>query len=87
MPKYEVIRPWHGVQRGDVIETVKEINRLFAPNVRLVGNPARSEKSAPAAVDKKAIMARLNELKIRYDGKADPADLLALLPDGDPLKA
>lgn len=33
MPKYEVVNPWFGVKKGDLLEGVGE---MFLPNVRLV---------------------------------------------------
>lgn len=35
MPKYEVVTPWFGVKKGDVIET-DTLNPIIAPNVRLL---------------------------------------------------
>lgn len=39
MPKYEVIRPWHGVAEGDVVE-LKELHPALKANVRPVKGKA-----------------------------------------------
>lgn len=37
MAKFEVIRPWHGVSKGQIIE-VDRIHPAFKPNVRPLGS-------------------------------------------------
>lgn len=39
MPKYEVIKPWHGVRAGQIVE-LKEVHESLAANVRAVGDGA-----------------------------------------------
>lgn len=91
--KYEVIRPWHGVQVGDVVE-LKQLHPALKTNVRPIrasaaklepatpdGNAAKDAKAAKDAVTK-----RLKELEIEFDGRKGADELVALLPDGDPLK-
>lgn len=42
MPKYEVVNPWFGVKKGDLLESVGE---MFLPNVRLVTANSSNEDS------------------------------------------
>ena len=93
MPKYEVIRPWFGVRRGDVVE-FKELHPSLKSNVRpLNGQAAELVPATPAAgTGSKApvkgdIAKRLKELGIDFDGRKSADELAELLPDGDPLKA
>ncbi|OAE52873.1 glycoprotein [Achromobacter insolitus] len=39
MPKYEVIRPWHGVKAGDVLE-LSRVHPALKSNVRQLGSEA-----------------------------------------------
>lgn len=52
MPKYEVIRPWYGVAKGDVIE-VSELNPVIAGSVRLISEGALTPATPEAAVPKR----------------------------------
>jgi hypothetical protein len=85
--KYEVIRPWHGVKAGDVVE-LKQLHPALKTNVRPIqGGAAKLEPATPGGAPKKGdIIKRLKELEIEFDGRASADDLAALLPDGDPLK-
>lgn len=85
--KYEVIRPWHGVALGAVVE-LKHLHPALKANVRpLHGEAAMLDPATPSkAPTKGEIAKRLKELKIEFDGRQGTAELLALLPDGDPLK-
>lgn len=94
MAKYEVIRPWHGVKSGQVLDMAK-LHPALKPNVRpLRGEAAGLEVATPSAGtggDKKPptkgeIAVRLKELGVQFDGRQSVAELAALLPDGDPLK-
>lgn len=42
MPKFEVIRPWHGVAMGVVFDA-KEINPALASHVRAIADGAMGE--------------------------------------------
>ena len=53
MAKYEVIRPWHGVVLGDVIE-LKDLHPALEPNVRLLkGAAAELAVATPETVTTK----------------------------------
>ncbi|KES20139.1 MULTISPECIES: hypothetical protein [Pseudomonas] len=45
MPKFEVIRPWHGVTAGQIVE-LKEVHPSLAANVRAVGEGADEDGEA-----------------------------------------
>lgn len=90
MPKYEVMRPWHGVRAGDVVE-IAELHPALRPNVReLRGNsdltPATPTAPSGKQPTKGEIAKRLKELEIGFDGRQSATELMTLLPDGDPLK-
>jgi hypothetical protein len=90
MAKYEVVRAWHGVKVGDVVETDK-LHPALKPNVRLIsGKVAKLEAATPAAAfgdpSKGDVAKRLKELGVKFDGRGSLEDLQALLPEGDPLK-
>lgn len=92
MAKYEVIRPWHGVKVGQVVELAK-LHPALKPNVRpLRGEAAKLVPATPTAATgsklapKGEIAKRLKELEIKFDGRGSAEELAALLPDGDPLK-
>jgi len=90
MPKYEVIRPWNGVEEGDVVELAK-LHPALKANVRAVkGQAAELEPATPAGtsnkerqLDKGVIAKRLKELEIEFDGRKGADDLAALLPEGE----
>lgn len=52
MAKYEVIRPWHGVKRGQVIELDK-MNPAFKSNLRPVRDEAELVPATPEATTPK----------------------------------
>ena len=90
MAKYEVVRAWHGVKVGDVVETDK-LHPALKPNVRLLsGDVVKLTTATPSAVagepSKGEVAKRLKALGIKFDGRGSLEDLQALLPEGDPLK-
>lgn len=91
MPKFEVIKSWHGVKVGDVV-VLDEVHPALKANVRaLKGQAAELVPSTPAASTgekerKGKIIAKLKELKIDFDGRKNADELGALLPP-DELKA
>lgn len=90
MAKYEVVRAWHGVEVGDVVETDK-LHPALKPNVRLLsGDVVKLTPATPSAAagkpSKGDVAKRLKELGIKFDGRGSLEDLQALLPEGDPLK-
>lgn len=71
MAKYEVIRPWVGVIKGQVIEAEK-INPNFLPNVREVG------AHLVASVDNSGDVKKLNAALKKSDAAlADKDKLIA----------
>ena len=86
--KYIVIRPWHGVEKGAVVD-MKHLHPALKTNVRPIGDeaaelvPATPGGKPPA---KGEIAKRLKGLGIEFDGRKSAEELAALLPDGDPLK-
>ena len=90
MARYEVLRAWHGVKVGDVVET-ENLHPALRPNVRMLsGDVARLTPATPSAVagapGKGQVIKRLKELCVKFDGRSGLDDLQSLLPDGDPLK-
>ncbi|WP_298016690.1 hypothetical protein [uncultured Castellaniella sp.] len=88
--KYIVIRPWYGVEKGAVVD-LKHLHPALKTNVRPIGGEAAELVPAtPGAGGKPPtkgeIAKRLKELGIEFDGRQSAAELLTLLPDGDPLK-
>ena len=90
--KYEVIRPWHGVALGAVVE-LKKLHPALKSNVRpLKGQAAELVAATPDATTgaklpaKGAVAKRLKDLEIDFDGRKGVEELIVLLPDGDPLK-
>lgn len=89
MAKYEVIRPWFGVNLGDVVE-LEKLNPALKSNVRLMLGEAGGELK-PATPDagtenksrKEVITARLTELGIEFKGNLGAEKLGELLPDGE----
>jgi len=89
MAKYEVIRPWNGVKRGDVVE-IKELHPALKSNVRLMHGEAGGELT-PATPDggtgeksrKEVIQQRLTELGIEFKGNLGSEKLSELLPEGE----
>jgi hypothetical protein len=89
MPKYEVMKPWHGVKVGDIIET-DSLHPALASHVREVTRgvltPATPAATSTAEEIKAAVEKRLTELGIKFDKRLGLDKLRESLPDGDPLK-
>lgn len=89
MAKYEVIRPWHGVTVGDVVE-FESLHPALKPNVRLMRGEAGGAltPATPGAGNegksrKEIIADRLKELGIEFKGTLGAEKLSELLPDGE----
>lgn len=83
MPKYLVINPWFGVEKGAVID-VKEINPAFLPNVEEVGESDVKlvTASEPAKANRKSeIQEQLKELGVKFDGRTSVEDLEIILSE------
>ncbi|CAI2141845.1 hypothetical protein [Serratia marcescens] len=89
MAKYEVIRPWNGVEIGDVLE-LENLHPALKSNVRLMRGEAGGELT-PATPDagnetrsrKDTIKARLTDLGIEFKGNLGEEKLAELLPEGE----
>lgn len=84
MAKYEVIIPWYGVIKGQVVE-FEELHPVLKPNVRLLSDeaaaaltPSIEQSKKPT---KKEVIEKLTELGIEFDEKAKVDELIALLPE------
>lgn len=87
MAKYEVVRPWHGVSAGDIVD-LKEVHPSLKSHVRLMkGAVAELVPATPTQTKetdrKSVIVARLKELEIKFDGRKGADDLSVLLPEGE----
>ena len=89
MAKYEVIRPWHGVTVGDVVE-FESLHPALKPNVRLMRgeaggtlNPATPGAGNDGKSRKEIIADRLKELGIDFKGTLGAEKLSELLPEGE----
>lgn len=89
MAKYEVIRPWSGVKRGDVVE-LKELHPALKSNVRLIQGeaggqltPATPQGGTGEKSRKEVIQGRLTELGIEFKGNLGAEKLSELLPEGE----
>ncbi|MFG6654932.1 hypothetical protein ACG0Z5_10725 [Scandinavium sp. M-37] len=89
MAKYEVVRPWHGVKIGGVVE-MEELHPALKSNLRLIKGeaagtltPATPNAGSDAKSRKEAIIARLDELGIEHKGNIGIEKLSELLPDGE----
>ncbi|MCQ4966782.1 hypothetical protein NE616_03650 [Enterobacteriaceae bacterium DFI.7.85] len=89
MAKYEVIRAWHGVVIGDVVE-FENLHPAFNSNVRLMrgevgGSLTPSTPGAGTDVKsrKEIIAERLKELGIEFKGNLGAEKLSELLPPGE----
>jgi hypothetical protein len=87
--KYEVIKPWHGVAKGDVVE-LNTVHPSLKSHVRKLSDKASSAltPATPTATSdnkarKDAITARLDELGIEHKGNLGVEKLSELLPDGE----
>ncbi|MGQ3902968.1 hypothetical protein [Mixta calida] len=87
--KYEVVRPWYGVEAGDVIEMDKLHPSLKSHVRKLSGKasaeltPATPDASTDKQARKQAITKRLDELAIEYKGNMGADKLAELLPEGE----
>ena len=87
--KYEVIKPWHGVAKGDVVQ-LETVHPALKYHVRKLSDKASAEL-VPATPDattdkqarKEAIAKRLDELGIEYKGNLGADRLAELLPEGE----
>lgn len=92
MAKYEVIRSWHGVTVGDVVE-FENLHPVLKPNVRLMrgeaggtlnpATPGAGNNGSDGKSRKEIIADRLKELGIEFDGRKGADELASLLPDGE----
>ena len=87
--KYQVIRPWHGVKIGDVVEFEKLHPSLKSHVIKLsvssagYFSPASSDAGTDAKTRKEAIIKRLEELGIEHKGNLGVERLSELLPEGE----
>lgn len=89
MAKYEVIRPWHGVTVGDVVD-FESLHPALKANVRLMRGEAGTvlTLATPGAGNdgksrKEIIADRLKELGIEFKGTLGAEKLSELLPEGE----
>lgn len=88
MSKYEVVKPWHGVSKGQTVE-IGELHPALASHVRLIGgasgelSPATPEAKSDSKTRKEVIADRLTELGIEFKGNLGAEKLSELLPDGE----
>lgn len=87
--KYEVIKPWHGVAVGDVVQLDK-VHPALKSHVRKLSVKASAQlvPATPTAgsekqARKEAIAKRLDELGIEYKGNLGADKLTELLPEGE----
>lgn len=87
--KYEVIKPWHGVAKGDVVQ-LEKVHPSLKSHVRKLSDKASAElvPATPNATSDKqarkdAITRRLDELGIEYKGNLGADKLAELLPEGE----
>ncbi|HBC1998728.1 TPA: hypothetical protein M5M69_004916 [Citrobacter freundii] len=87
--KYEVVKPWHGVALGDVVELGK-VHPSLKPHVRKLSDKAAAElvPATPGAgtdnkARKEAVIARLDALGIEHKGNLGLEELTELLPEGE----
>jgi len=87
--KYEVIRPWHGVAKGDVVE-LEKLHPSLKSHVRKLSDkataqlaPATPNATSDKQARKEAITKRLDELAIEYKGNLGADKLAELLPQGE----
>lgn len=89
MSKYEVVKPWHGVALGQVVD-MDEVHPALKSHVRLMNGdaggtlaPATPNAGSDVKSRKEAIAGRLDELGIEYKGNLGVDRLSELLPDGE----
>lgn len=87
--KYEVIKPWHGVATGDVVQ-LEKVHPSLKSHVRKLSDKASAQlvPATPTATTEKqarkdAIAARLTELGIEFKGNLGADKLAELLPEGE----
>lgn len=72
MPKYEVIKPWHGVRAGQIVE-LKEVHESLVANVRAVGDGADDGEDG---TDQVLASARKEARQIIAEARAGAAAIL-----------
>ena len=89
MPKYEVVRGWHGVKVGDVL-VLENVHPSLESHLRLMQGeaagelkPATPDAGTETASRKEVIAARLTELGIEFKGNLGAEKLSLLLPEGE----
>ena len=86
MAKYQVIRAWHGVNVGDVVE-IEKLHPALKPHVMKLSDaaltPATPDAGTGEKYRKEVIRARLTELGIEFKGNLGAEKLSELLPDGE----
>lgn len=88
MSKYEVIKPWHGVSKGQTVE-ISELHPALASHVRLIVSdsgelsPATPGAKIEGKSRKEVIADRLTGLGIEFKGNLGAEKLSELLPDGE----
>lgn len=87
--KYEVIKPWHGVVVGDVVE-LESLHPALKSHVRKLSGkaagslaPATPDAGTDAKNRKEVIANRLTELGIEFKGNLGAEKLSELLPPGE----
>lgn len=89
MPKYEVVRGWHGVKVGGVL-VLDKVHPSLESHLRLMRGeagveltPATPESVSDAPSRKEVITTRLKELGIEFKGNLGAEKLSELLPPGE----
>ena len=88
MTKYLVKQPWHGVNKGDVIETNK-LHPALLPNVEVleertleVATPSQDQKETdPKKMNLPDLKLWLTEQGVEFDATAKKSELQDLIPD------
>lgn len=87
--KYEVIKPWHGVAAGDVVQ-LEKVHPSLKSHVCKISEkasaqliPATPDGSSDKQVRKEKIAARLTELGVDFKGTLGADKLAELLPEGE----
>ena len=89
MPKFEVVRGWHGVKVGDIL-VLDKVHPALESHLRLMQGdaggeltPATPEAGNDAKSRKEIITERLKELGIEFKGNLGAEKLSELLPRGE----
>ena len=77
MAKYRVKRSWFGVTKGQIIET-DNLHQALRSNVEPADD---QEVDTDSDAMRTAVIAKLTELKIKHNKKAETGELAALLPE------